>query len=450
MSSASAHDKQSVPILSATPTPTPDPSGGHPRRLRKVLAGGIIGTAVEYYDFGLYGYMATVLAALFFQTDDPTAGLLKTLATFAVAFFLRVPGGILFGHIGDRYGRKRALSMTILLMCVATLAIGLLPTYVTIGVWATITLVFLRCLQGLAAGGELGGAAAFVAESAPPKNRARYTASVNVGSNVALLLASLAALAINTLFTSEQVLSGAWRIPFVLSLPLAFVGIWIRAKLDDTPEFRKLDSSQGTSKVPLAELIRSDKKTVARIACLMGMIAGGFYVTFTYGAIYMQTVGGHNPKLSFTSTCIALVIASVVMLASGELADRVGRRPVFIGASLAGIVVAVPCLALMSGDAVLPAVVAHSVLGVPVAMSVGPAFASFAEMLSARVRYSGIALGTNSAQTLLGGTAPFICTWLVSTTGMSLAPAGYFIACSALVGIGTIGLRETAGHALPR
>ena len=434
------HTKVAAPgALSPIPAPP----------LSRVLSGGIVGTAVEYYDFGLYGYMATVLAALFFHANDPTIGLLGTLASFAVAFFLRIPGGILFGHIGDRYGRKRALSLTILLMCVATLGVGLLPAYATLGIWATAVLVFLRCLQGLAAGGELGGATAFVAESAPPENRARYTASVNVGSNVALLLASLSALVINTVFTSEQVLAWAWRIPFVLSLPLAFVGIWIRTKLDDTPEFRKLESTGNTSKVPVAELLRKDKGAIVRIACLMGMVSGGFYVTFTYGAIYLQTVGGHDPQLSFLSTCIALLVASGVMLVSGELSDRVGRRPVYIVAAVSGIVLAVPCLTLMSGGSSLAAVVAHSVLGIPVALSVGPAYASFTEMLSARVRYSGVALGTNLSQTLLGGTAPFICAWLVSATGMSLAPAGYFIGCAVLVLLGALQLKETVGTILP-
>lgn len=209
-----------------------------------VIRAAVVGTVVEYYDFGIYGYMATTIAALFFVSDDPTAALLGTFAAFAVAFFLRVPGGIFFGHIGDKYGRKNALSWTILLMVVATAGIGLLPTYVTLGVWATSVLVLCRCLQGFAAGGELGGANAFVSESAPTRWRATQTSMVNTGTYIGSLLASLCALALNSVFTDEQILSWAWRIPFLLSLVIGGVGIWIRNRLDDTPEFKELENKE--------------------------------------------------------------------------------------------------------------------------------------------------------------------------------------------------------------
>ena len=172
----------------------PGAEGGFRARL-KVIRAAVLGTVVEYYDFGIYGYMATFVAALFFVDDDPAAALLGTFAAFAVAFFMRVPGGIFFGHIGDKYGRKKALSWTILLMVLATALIGVLPNYFTLGVWATALLVLCRCLQGFAAGGELGGANAFVAESAPAKWRATQTSLVNSGTYLGSLFASLVALA---------------------------------------------------------------------------------------------------------------------------------------------------------------------------------------------------------------------------------------------------------------
>ncbi|MGY2029427.1 MFS transporter [Nocardia abscessus] len=426
----------------------PEATGASPRSLRRTVIGSIVGTVVEYYDFGIYGYMATVLAALFFHSGDPTAALLGTLAAFAVAFFLRIPGGILFGHIGDRYGRKRALSWTILLMCLATLGIGILPTYFTIGIWATVLLVLLRCLQGIAAGGELGGATAFVAESAPPHKRAGLTSLVNVGINLGSLAAALTALAVNSVFTPEQIEDVAWRIPFLISLPLAFIGIWIRSRMEDTPQFEELKEAGEVAKVPVAVLFRDCRPIIVRIACLSALFTGGHYVAYVYGPIHMQTVGGHTAQMSFASTCLALVCGAVMMNAAGHLSDRVGRRPVFLAAAVAGVVMPLPAFALMGGSATAAAVIGQVLLSIPVSLSIGPAFSAFAEMMSARVRYSGISLGMNIAQLILGGTAPFLCAWLVDLTQISLAPAGLFAVCAALVLLGSIRMRETTGAPL--
>ncbi len=412
--------------------------------LRKVLGGSVVGTVVEYYDFGIYGYMATVLAGLFFSTADPGTALLSTLATFAVAFFLRIPGGLLFGHIGDKYGRKRALSWTILLMCTATLGIGFLPTYATLGIWATLLLVLARCLQGIAAGGELGGATAFVAESAPKEKRAGLTSLVNVGVNMGSLFAALIVLLMNTIFTTEQINSWAWRLPFLVSLPLAFIGIWIRSQMEDTPQFKELENDGEVAKVPVKELFRNFKGSILRIAGLSALYTGGYYVAYVYGPIYMQTVGHQTAQLSFASTCIVLVIGAILNPISGRLSDRYGRRPLFIAAGVVGVVFALPAFMMFQSHSAVVVVLAQILLAIPVSLSIGPAFSAFAEMLTAQVRYSGIALGMNLAQLVLGGTAPFICAWLIQTTGISLAPAGFFGLCGAIVLIAAWRLKETA------
>jgi MHS family proline/betaine transporter-like MFS transporter len=419
-----------------------------PQSLGAIIRGSVVGTVVEYYDFAVYGYMATVLAALFFHSGDSAAALLGTLATFAVAFFLRIPGGILFGHVGDKYGRKRALSWTILLMCVATLGIGLLPTYFTLGIWATVLLVLLRCLQGLAAGGELGGAAAFVAESAPKHARAGLTSLVNVGVNVGSLVAALGVLLVNTAFTAEQVNDFAWRLPFVLSLPLAFVGIWIRSRLEDTQQFAQLKSEGEVAKVPVMVLLRDFKVLIVRIACLSALFTGGHYITYVYGPIHMQQAGRHSAPMAFASTCVALVIGAIAIPTAGWLSDRHGRKTVFAIAGGTGIALSFPAFMMMGGSSPVLAFAGQAVLGVVVALSIGPAFAAYAEMLTAQVRYSGISLGMNVAQLVLGGTAPFLCAWLVKATGLVLAPATFFLVCAALVLAGTYRMPETARSAL--
>jgi MHS family proline/betaine transporter-like MFS transporter len=422
-----------------------DASAPTPGQLRKTVLGSIVGTFVEYYDFGLYGFMATILAAHFFSSEDPTAALLGTLAAFAVAFVMRLPGGILFGHIGDKYGRKQALSLTIVLMCLSTVGVGLLPTYATLGIWATSLLVLMRCLQGIAAGGEITGASAFVAETAPANRRAAYTASLNSGSSLAMLFASLVAFALTSLLSKEQLMDWAWRLPFILSLPLALVGIWIRSQLQDSPEFRRIAATGQTKKVPLFDVLRSHKANILQILCLSATLSGGSYLVFVYGNIYLQTVGGFPLSTAFLSTCICLAVSTVVFILGGFLSDLFGRRTAFLASATLGLIVSGPCFAAMSSGSAGYAIVGHSTLGVFMALSVGPTFASFVELLPASVRYSGIALGNNLAHTLLGGTSPLVCAWLVSATGYSLAPAAVLGTCFLLVIVGAIRMKETSG-----
>lgn len=414
---------------------------------RAVLAS-TLGTVVEYYDFAVYGYMAAFVSTLFFPSGNSYAALLGTFATFAIAFFLRIPGGILFGHIGDKYGRKSALFWTIILMCAATVGLGVLPTYATLGVWATVTLVLMRCLQGISAGGELGGATAFAAEHAPPKHRGFQVAIVNVGSNAGSLVGSLVALVLTSLVDKQTILDFAWRVPFLLSVPLAIVGLWIRARIKETNQYEELKESGEVAKLPVSAIFASHKASLARIAGLAAFITGGYYVSSIYAATYLQTQGHLSPQQAFWSTCIALVVGSLGSLVAGRMADRFGRRPVFFVGAGSGLVLSFPAFGLMSTGNPGLAILGHVGLFLTVAVTMAPSFATYAELLTARVRYSGIALGFNSAQMLLGGTAPFLCTWLIGVTGSSMAPAGYFMLCALITVVAAVRLRETAGSEL--
>ncbi|MGH3585170.1 MAG: MFS transporter [Pseudonocardia sp.] len=436
-------------IPTAPPDTAPTSGEARPRQSQgRVIRAAIIGTVVEYYDFGIYGYMATFVAALFFVSEDPTASLLGTFAAFAVAFFLRVPGGILFGHIGDRYGRKKALSWTILLMAVATAAIGALPSYFTLGVWATVGLVLCRCLQGFAAGGELGGANAFVTESAPARWRATQTSMVNSGTYFGSLFASLVALGATSILTHEQLLEWAWRIPFLLSLPIGLVGLWIRTRLEDTPQFQALEEQGEVKKVPVTELLRTNRSGLLKIIGLGPLITGGYYIASVYAATYLQTTAGHSSQVAFLSTAIALVAGAIALPLSGHLADRIGRKPVFFLGSGAAVVLGVPMFMLMAAGPAWQAILGQTVLFVCVSVVNGTSYVAYAEMLSASTRYSGLALGNNVTNTFVGGTAPFIATWLIGLTGQPLAPAGFFVFC-ALITLGTtFFITETRGCAL--
>ncbi|MFD6099931.1 MFS transporter [Nocardiopsis flavescens] len=414
----------------------------------KVIRAAVIGTVVEYYDFGIYGYMATFVAMLFFVSDDPTASLLGTFAAFAVAFFMRVPGGIVFGHIGDKYGRRKALSWTILLMVLATALIGVLPNYFTLGVWATVLLVLCRCMQGFAAGGELGGANAFVAESAPARWRATQTSLVNSGTYFGSLFAALVALAATSLFTEQQMLDWAWRIPFLLSLPIGVIGLYIRNHLEDTPQFKELSEQGETEKMPIKTLLVTNWRSVLKIIGLGAVITGGYYIVSVYAATYLQTTAGHSSQVAFTSTAVAMVVGAATLPLSGFLADTIGRRKVILIGSVGAILLGFPMFMMMSAGPAWAAIVGQSVLFVCVSIVNGASFVTYAEMLGASTRYSGIALGNNVTNTLLGGTAPFIATWLIGATGNPLAPAGYFVLTAVITLVAVLFTAETRGTEL--
>ncbi|MGW3481775.1 MFS transporter [Rhodococcus indonesiensis] len=419
----------------------------HPKKqsTATVIRAAVVGTVVEYYDFGIYGYMATTIAALFFVSDNPTAGLLGTFATFAVAFFLRVPGGIFFGHIGDKYGRKNALSWTILLMVVATAGIGLLPSYFTLGLWATAILVLARCLQGFAAGGELGGANAFVSESAPARWRGMQTSMVNTGTYLGSLAASLVALALTSVFDDETVLAWAWRIPFLLSIVIGVIGVWIRTQLEDTPEFEELAESGETKKLPIRELLATSRSSVVKIIFLGALITGGYYIASVYAATYLKTTGGHTSQVAFLSTSLALVLGVITLPLAGWASDRWGRKPVLFTGSFAAIVLGVPMFMMMAGGSIWQAVVGQSVLFICVSVVNGASYVRYVEMLKTSVRYTGLAFGNNVTNMVLGGTAPFIATYLIALTGNPLAPAGYFVLTAVLTFVTVFFVTETKG-----
>lgn len=413
----------------------------------KVIRAGLLGSLVEFYDFGIYGYMAVFIGVNFFPQTDATAALLATFAAFAVAFLVRIPGGIFFGHIGDKYGRKRALTWTIFLMTAATVLIGLLPTFATVGLWAAAILVLTRCIQGFAAGGEVGGAAAFVSENAPPRWRAFQTQFVNVGVYLGSLMASMVAFGLTSTIGREALAEWAWRLPFFFSLVIGLLGLWIRNSLDETVEFKKLTEAAEADvvKVPIAELFRTSKRQVIVIIGLGAMITGGYYVSTVYAATYLQVAGGHDAQFAFASTSVAITSGILALSTSGFLGDLIGRKPVLVTSSVVSIVLGFPLFALMEHGAPAVAMLAQSALVVLVSLINGVSMATYAEMLRARMRYTGIAFCNNVSNTALGGTAPFIATALIAWSGANSAPAAFFVFCALLTGTAALFVRESKG-----
>jgi MHS family proline/betaine transporter-like MFS transporter len=422
-------------------------SGASP--LRQVISGASIGNAVEWYDFAIYGFLATFIAANFFPAGNETAAMLSTFAIFAAAFVMRPLGGLVFGPLGDRIGRQRVLAIVILLMAVSTLAMGLLPTYDSIGVGAPLLLLFLRCLQGFSAGGEYGGGACYLAEFASDRRRGLTVTFIAWSGVVGFLLGSATVTLLQTLLGDAAMDAYGWRIPFLLAGPLGLVGLYIRLRLTDTPAFEALAASGDVAASPLREAVRTAWRPILQVIGVMIMFNVGYYVVFTYLPTYFIKTLHLSKTTAFASITVACVVAIVLILPLAAMSDRIGRRPLLIAGTLAFAVFAYPLFLLLNTGSVAAAFAAHALLAAIESVYIAVAVATGVELFATRVRYSGFSIGYNVCVAVFGGTTPYMVAWLTGSTGNNLAPAFYVIV-AAVVSLGTVlTLKESAWRPLP-
>jgi MHS family proline/betaine transporter-like MFS transporter len=396
---------------------------GNTSTLRKVITGASIGNAVEWFDFAIYGFLATFIAANFFLSGNETAALLNTFAIFAAAFFVRPLGGFVFGPLGDRIGRQRVLALVILLMAASTLAIGLLPTYHAIGVAAPLLLLFLRCLQGFSAGGEYGGGAVYLAEYSSDRRRG-FTITFMVWSGVlGFLLGSVTVTILQAALPAGAMDSYGWRIPFLIAGPLGLVGLYIRLRLDDTPAFTELSQAGEVAASPLKEAVRTAWRPILQVIGLMIIFNIGYYVVFTYLPTYFIRTLHYTKTDAFVSITVACLVALLLILPLAALSDRIGRRPLLIAGSLGFAILAYPLFLLLNSGSLVAAISAHAALAVIESVFISAAVAAGVELFATRVRYSGFSIGYNVCVALFGGTTPYVVTWLTGHTGNALAPA---------------------------
>ncbi|CAH2601434.1 MHS family MFS transporter [Rhodovastum atsumiense] len=407
-----------------------------PRRVReakKATVAASFGTFLEYYDFSCYGYVAAMLATAFFPGDNPTASLLSTLAVFGSAFIVRPLGGILFGHIGDRYGRKTALLATVLLMGLASTGIGLLPTYASIGVAAPALLITLRLLQGLSAGGEIGGAASYIREWAPPNRRALYISFIPgiavLGKATAAGLAGMAA----ALFATSAP-DWAWRVPFLVALPLMLGCLWIRLRIEDSPEFEHLRNTGGLAKAPFAELFKAYPGSLFKLMMFAMVQTIGTYIGTVYVAVYMKTVLRIPQSQVGFIVLIAVTCAAVLIPVFGFVTDRLGaKRTLAISYSLY-IALSYPMYAMMGPESFNLTVLALVVTMLPYTMCQAGSYLMYPELLPTRVRSTGVSFGHSFGSVIGGGLMPFLATMLIDSFGDIMIPT-YMLMANGMLGL---------------
>lgn len=416
----------------------------------RVAVASLVGTSIEWYDFFLYNTAAAlVFNKLFFPTFAPLAGTIAAFATYAVGFMARPIGGIVFGHYGDRLGRKTMLYLTLLVMGLATTAIGLLPTYQTIGIAAPILLVLLRVLQGIGIGGEWGGAVLMTVEHAPAHRRGFYGSWPQMGVAIGLLLSTLVFRYVSRL-PEAIFLAWAWRVPFLMSFVLLAVGLWIRHRLAESPVFDRLKRRNAEAQMPVVELFRHHKKPLLLATGAKLAENGLFYVFTTFSLTYVATHLNLDRTIALSGLLVASTVSLVTVPLWGALSDRIGRRPVYLFGALAGGLLAFPFFWLL--DTMQPALIW---LALVIALSVAhdamyaPQASFFAELFDTRVRYSGASLGTQIGAVFSGGLSPLIATaLLVGSGGKSWPVSLYMLGLVFLTVLSLVMARETHRRAI--
>ncbi len=415
---------------------------------KKAVTAGAIGNFVEWYDYSVYGFFATVIASQFFPSDDPVASLLATFAVFAVAFFMRPVGAFVFGHYGDTIGRRNTLAAAIILMGVATLMIGLLPSYAQIGVLAPILLVVARLLQGFSAGGEWSGSAAFMVEYAPENKRGLYGSWQQFSIVTGLLVGSGMGALLGAILSDNALNAWGWRIPFILGMVVALVGLYLRMRVEDTPAFRIIEEKNEVTEAPVKESFTAHRgESITAIGFTVAWTVS-YYILLTYMPTYVSQTLGLPLTQALLSNAIGLVVLMTLIPFTAALSDRIGRKPLLITFSILIALLTYPLFLLASTKVLFFIVIAQVLFGLIISLFSGPGPAALVEMFPTNVRYSALGVSYNLAVAAFGGTAPFIATYLISRTGSNLAPTFYLIVAAVITLFFVSRMKETSREPL--
>lgn len=386
----------------------------------------MMGNLFEWYDFILFAYFAPVIGKLFFPSSDETTELIKAFGVFAVGFIVRPLGGVVFGHIGDKVGRKQALVLTILLMAIPTAIIGLLPTYEEIGIAASILLIIMRMLQGFSMGGNYGGSITFTTEHSDPKHRGLIGSFAITSCLIGILLGSATATVFSYTLGEYDLNTWGWRLPFLLGIFICFIGYYLRVKIPESPEYMEVQESGKVSRHPVTQVFAHHGKALTIVVLAVMLHDLSFYMLFAYMPTFMTKQLHLAENAAFTINTVNLIAVCVFTVLGAWLSDKVGRKPVMAGAALIFIIGAIPLFNVINEASNLMTIFwAQLIFAIAAGGYFGPTPAMMVEAYPTEVRFSAIAITTNISGPLFGGTAPVLITYLIDKTGTMMVPAFY-------------------------
>lgn len=414
---------------------------------KKVALSGMVGNILEWYDFTLYGYLAVILSKLFFPSDNEVVSLLASFGAFAVGFFFRPLGSVILGYVGDKYGRKKALIISIFLMAFPTFFIGLLPTYNDIGILAPILLIILRILQGISTGGEYTTSVSFVVEHSPDEKRGFYGSINLLGAVIGIMFGSLMGAFLTFVFDKESLEAFGWRIGFLFGIILAFVGVYLRRKAEETPVFLAIEEENRTKNPLLKTFIHHPKEFLTSIiySSLQGV---AFFLLFVYLPTYYQKVLNIKPSTALFINSLAMFVLTLMIPIMAYFSDKVGRKPFLLVSTFLYSVSSVFLFMLILTGDITKIIVAHVLFAVISSgfMAILPTF--LIETFPADVRNTAFSVGYNIALGIFGGTVPMVATYLISKTQNPLSPSFYLTAVAFIVFITTLFIKETKNKPL--
>ncbi|MBF0492774.1 MAG: MFS transporter [Deltaproteobacteria bacterium] len=410
--------------------------------LLRNMIGGIIGNVLEWFDFAVFGFFAPVIGEQFFPSNDPLDSLLSAFSVFAAAYLMRPIGGIIFGHIGDSLGRKKALQLSVMMMALPTCLMGLLPTHAQIGVFAPVLLVLLRMIQGLSVGGELIGSIAFVAETAPPEQRGYFSSWTFASCYGGILLGSFSAFVLNAALGAEAMADWGWRLPFLAGILIGLAGLWMRSELTETPVFEQMKKEGKYGEHPLAEAMSQVPGRIFHASALIVLVGGGFYLLFVWWpTLLSRFIHPHVPYAMALNTFSMLLLITLIPI-TGRLSDEWGRKPLLVMGAFGMTLLSLPLFLLVAQSSFVLVLFSQLCFTVLMSLFLGPIPATLVELFPARLRYSAIGIGYNISMCLFGGSAPLVATWLVRRYHSIFAPAIYLTFLSVISLLAAMNLPE--------
>ncbi|WP_329329016.1 glycine betaine/L-proline transporter ProP [Streptomyces luteogriseus] len=429
----------------------PDPTVTDPALVRRAVKAAALGNAMEWFDFGVYSYIAVTLGKVFFPSGNPTAQLLSTFGAFAAAFLVRPLGGMVFGPLGDRVGRQKVLALTMIMMAAGTFAIGLIPSYATIGVGAPILLLVARLVQGFSTGGEYAGASTFIAEYAPDKRRGFLGSWLEFGTLAGYIGGAGLVTIMTALLSTDDLTSWGWRIPFLIAGPMGIIGLYLRLRLEETPAFaaEAEKAENNRPKTPLREMVTGQWRALLLCVGLVLVFNVTDYMLLSYMPSYLTGQLHYDETHGLLVVLGVMAVMMIVQPFAGALTDRVGRRPVIATGCAGFLLLSVPALLLIREGSLLAVALGMGALGMLLVCFTASMPSALPALFPTKVRYGSLSIGFNVSVSLFGGTTPLVVTALIGATGNMMMPAYYMMAAAVIGGFAVWRMAESAGRPLP-